>query len=95
MTDKIYQEIYELLYLIAQKINNHTDTKTVRVDESFDHGSGTEYQHSYELWTCGQEIELAQYVELELKKVLPLTEYEDEYTSEVYWNLSAEYRVGL
>jgi len=95
MTDKIYQEIYELLYLIAQKINNHTDTKTVRVDESFDHAFGTECQHSYELWPCGQEIEFAEYVELELKKVLPLVEYDDEYTSEVYWNLSAEYRIGL
>jgi len=67
MTDKIYQEIYELLYLIAQNKQPYRH-KTVRVDESFDHGSGTEYQHSYELWPCGQEIELAQYVELEFKR---------------------------
>jgi len=91
MTD----QIYEALNNIAQKVNEHTGTKTVKVDESFDHGFGTEYQHSYELWPCGQEIELAQYVELELKKVLPLVEYDAEYTSEVYWSLSAEYRVGL
>ena len=91
MTD----QIYEALNNIAQKVNEHTGTKTVKVDESFDHGLGTEYQHSYELHPCGQEMELAQYVELELKKVLPLVEYDAEYTSEVYWSLSAEYRVGL
>jgi len=91
MTD----QIYEALNNIAQKVNEHTDTKTVRVDESFDHGLGTEYQHRMELHPCGHEIELAQYVELELKKVLPLVEYDAEYTSEVYWSLSAEYRVGL
>jgi len=91
MTD----QIYEALNNIAQKVNEHHDTLRVKVDESFDHGLGTEYQHSYELWPCGQEIELAEYVEVELKKVLPLVEYDAEYTAEVYWSLSAEYRVGL
>ena len=59
MTD----QIYEALNNIAHKINNHPDTLRVKVDESFDHGFGTEYQHSQELWPCGQEMELAQYVE--------------------------------
>jgi len=95
MTNQMRGEIYEVLKHIAYDINNHPDTLRVKVDESFDHGLGTEYQHSYELWPCGQEMELAQYVELELKKVLPLVEYDAEYTSEVYWSLSAEYRVGL
>jgi hypothetical protein len=91
MTD----HIYEALNNIAQKVNEHTDTKTVRVDESFDHGFGTESFIYYELHPCGEDIELAEYIKRELKKILPDEEYNSKYTAEVYWSLSAEYRVGL
>jgi len=91
MTDQIYDALNDIAY----KINNNSDTARVGVDASFDHAFGTQSCIYYELHPCGEDIELAEYIERELKKILPSEEYKSNYTSEVYWSLSAEYRVGL